>query len=188
MNGTLYIPYVNTELDDNVFEYKGNAFDYINELNNAGNNIIGADYYFEHKPKNNTIRFGDINFNNSQYEQILYYELNCKFMDSDENDLSVITLINYFKTQESFYIIFSFDHDTTDENVLIELKSWISESKKVMDMPNNIYSDDIKMGLLPRRDFKVKSGKINAVLNDCLCFDSYDDKVIIFVGKIIFNN
>jgi hypothetical protein len=112
-------------------------------------------------------------------------------MDSDGNDENIDNLLNYYKTQESFMFIFSFNVDEVgDENeeVLIELKSFISESRKVMELPDDLYSEDVKMATLPRRQFKVKLGDANAYLEECLFYDNYDDKVIIFVKKINFYN
>lgn len=191
MDGIIYIPYVNTELDEDVFNYKGTAFDYISELDNVGSNIIGADYYFQDKMDGRTARFNNYYNQNDNYkvnnDPILYYELDCHLMDLDENDLSVINIINLFKSCDSTMLVFSFNEDETNEEVLIELKGWVSESMKIMNMSDNLYSEDIKISLLPKRDFKFKSGKVNAVLNGCLCFDNYDNKITIFVKKIILN-
>jgi len=190
MDGILYVPYVNTELEEDSYAYRGNAFDYMSQLNNVGNSIVGGDYYFDHKPAGNTIGFNaDLNKPQGYYsDQILFYELPCKFLDSDEKEEKITKLLDYFKSEESFMLTFSFDHDNTAEDILIELKSWVSESQKVMEMPEDVYSEEMKISLLPRRQFKFKSGKANAFLNECMFFDSYDDKIVIFVKKIIFYN
>lgn len=189
MDGILYVPYVNTDLEEDSFNYRGNAFDYVSQLDNVGNSIIGADNYFNQQTSN-TVGF-HANLNKPQEvqsDQILFYELPCTFMDAEENLQTMDGLLGYFTSEESFMMIFSFDHDGDNEEVLVELKSWVSESKKVMDMPSNIYAEDIKIGLLPRRQFKFKFGKSNAFLEECMFFDSYDDKIVIFVKKIIFYN
>lgn len=188
MEGYIYIPYVNTDLDDEKFNYNGNSFDYISKLNEVENSIVGADYYFTNKPTNNSFRF-NANINNmDNNDQILYYEIKCEFLNPDETPMKIDNLLNNFKNGESFMLIFSFDYENTEEDVLIELKSWISESKKVMEMPDDVYSEDIKIGLLPKRRFKIKIGKGNAYLNECLYFDNSNDKVTIFVNNIIFYN
>lgn len=191
MNGIICIPYTNTDLNNDKFDYKGNAFDYIEQLNGVANNIIGADTYFQRQENyKNTVGFNsNINKQENYYsDQILYYELPCNLMDSEGNSQTIDNLLNYFASEESFMLIFSFDYDNTDEEILIELKSWISESKKVMDLPDNVYSEEIKIGALPKREFKLKIGKANAFLEECLFFDSYDNKIVLFVKKIIFYN
>lgn len=190
MDGIIYIPYLNTDLDDNKFEYRGDAFNYVDQLDNVGNTIVGADYYFQHQSSSDTIGFNSrINKPKEYYsDQILFYELPCKLMDTNENSQTIDNLLEYFKSEESFMLVFSFDHDNTDEDTLVELKSWVSESKKVMEMPGDVYSEDTKILVLPRRQFKLKVGNANAFLEECLFFDNYDDKIVIFVKKIIFYN
>jgi hypothetical protein len=191
MDGILYIPYVNTDVENDKFDYRGNAFDYISQLDNVGSNIIGADVYdnyLQKKPKNSIGFNANLNAQGYYSDQILFYELPVKIMDVDEQPQTIDNLLNYFGTEESFMLIFSFDTENTHSDILEELKSWISESKKVMEMPSDVYAEDIKIGLLPRRQYKLKIGKANAFLNECLFFDSYDNKIVIFVKKIIFYN
>jgi hypothetical protein len=192
MDGIIYIPYVNTDLNDDDFNYKGNAFDYITQLNNVGNSIVGADVYdnyLQTRPKNTIGFHANVDKPDGYYsDQILFYELPCKLMDVDENSMKINNLLDYFTSEENFMMIFSFDHENTNEDILVELKSWVSESKKVMGMPSDVYSEEIKIGLLPKRQFKLKLGKNNAFLNECLFFDNYDDKIVIYVKKIIFYN
>ena len=88
-------------------------------------------------------------------------------------------------------LLIAFNHDEVeekDEDCLIELKSWISESKKVMEMPDELYDESIKINLLPKRQFKIKTETANAYLNNCMFFDLYDGKIAIFVEKITFYN
>lgn len=186
MNGILYIPYVNTELDDNKFDYNGPSFDYMSKLNEVESNIIGGEFYQNHRQNNS---FG-INYkdNNDYTDQISFYELDCLFFDHDENNMTIDQLLLYYQNKNSFMFIFSFDHDNSNEECLIELKSWITESNKVNNMPSDIYSDEIKIELLPKRQFKIKIGKANALLEECMLFDTQGDKVIIFVKEIKFYN
>lgn len=191
MDAFIYIPYVNTEFDDDIFEYRGNAFDYVSKLDNAMQSIVGADNYFNNQPKRNKTAGFDSVFNKDiEDDRISYYQLPCKLFDIDENPIVIGKLLEYYKAKESFMLIFSFDSD--DENIseelLIELKSWISESKKVMDMPDEFYSEDIKIGLLPKRKFKLKALNSNSILDDCTFFDLDGNKIAIFVSKIIFYN
>lgn len=188
MDGFLYIPYVNTDLDDSSFNYTGPAFDYLAQLGNVGNNIVGAEYYANHKPTNKTIGYNAGKVNGYYSDQISFYELPCKFYDADGNIANIEYLLDFYKTKESFMLIFSFDHDNNDEECLIELKSWVSESKKIMSMPQDVYSEEMKIGLLPRRQFKLRTGKANAFLEECIFFDNYEDKIVIFVKEIIFFN
>lgn len=186
MDGILYIPYVNTNLDDDSFDYNGPSFDYVSKLNEVGSNIIGGQYYQNHRP-NNSIGFNIYNNKNSSYsDQISFYELNCSFFDSDDNQMTIDKLLSYYKSKENFILIFSFDQDNTDEECLVELKSWISESNKVNNMPSETYSDEIKISLLPRRQFKLKIGKANTYLEECILYNTFNDKVIIFVKEITF--
>lgn len=186
MNGILYIPYVNTDLDDSKFDYNGPSFDYISKLNEVGSNIVGGEFYQNHK-QNSSIGFNSKN-NDFYTEQISFYELDCSFFDHDENNMTIDKLLSYYQSKESFMFIFSFDHDNSNEECLIELKSWITESNKVNNMPANIYSDEIKIELLPKRQFKLKIGKATALLEECMLFDTQNDKVIIFVKEIKFYN
>ena len=191
MDGIIYIPYTNTEFGNDDFDYRGNAFDYIEQLNGVANNIIGADNYFKRQETfKNTIGFNSKPNNQEDYSsaQTLYYEVPCKLMDAEEKPQTIDKLLEYFSSEESFMLIFSFDYENTDEETLIEIKSWISESKKVMELPDNVYSKDIKIGALPKREFKIKIGKANAFLEDCLFFDNYNDRIVLFVKKIIFYN
>jgi hypothetical protein len=186
MNGILYVPYINTELDENNFNYNGPELDYLGKLNEIENNIVGGDYYVNHKP-NNSIGFNSQNNSNFNYsDQISFYELKCNIFNIDEKEETMDELINFYQAKQSFIIMFSFDYDNTDEECLIELKSWISESKKVMNMPENIYGEETKIGLLPRRQFKLKIGKANAFLEECILYDNYNNKIIIFVKEITF--
>lgn len=196
MNGILYVPYVNTDYEDNNLGFELNSSDYIGQLNNIGQNIIGAnayDEYIQNKQKSNAINFNfNQNSDNEVYsEQIQYYQLSCNFMDINGNDENIDNLLNYFKTQESFILMFSYNPDEVEENneeVLIELKSWVSESKKVMELPDNLYSEEVKIATLPKREFKIKIGNANAYLEECIFYDNYDGKIVIFVKKIIFYN
>lgn len=193
MEGILYIPYVNTDLDENNFNYGGPQLDtdaYLSRLNNVGNNIIGGEYYINNRRHmNNTVGF-NANINNNSYysDQVSFYELPCIFFDGDGNNIDIDYLLNAYSSKESFMLAFSFDHENNSEDCLVELKSWVSESKKVIEMPSNVYTEDVKIGLLPKRQFKLKIGKANAFLEDCIFFDTYEDKVIIFVKEIIFYN
>lgn len=193
MEGILYVPYINTDLDDSNFEYKGPQLDtnnYLNILNDVSQNIIGGEYFLNHRNNMpNTVGFNANLKGNGYYsDQVSFYELPCIFFDDDGNDLNIDYLLQYYSSKESFMFTFSFNHDSSDEECLIELKSWISESKKVIEMPTDTYTEEMKIGLLPKRQFKIKIGKANAFLENCIFFDNYEDKVIIFVKEIIFYN
>lgn len=191
MEGILQIPYVNTDFDDNSFEYKGD-YDYLSQLDRAGNNIVGFDGLsdFMENKNNKSANFGAVNKNNTEtlIDQLLYYDLPVSLFDTDNNIITIDSLLNSYNTEESFMLVFSFDQDNTDEDCLIELKSWLSESKKVNDLPSDKYNEDIKMELLPKRTFKFLSEKSKSILEDCMFFDYYDNKITIFVKKIIFYN
>lgn len=192
MEGILYIPYISTDLEDTSFNYKGpeiDQYNYLSRLDQVGSHIIGGEYYVNHRQSNNTIGF-NANINPEGYysELTSFYELPCKFFNADGNDETIDELLHYYSSKESFMFIFSFDHDNNDEECLIELKSWISESRKVLEMPDDVYGEEMKIGLLPRRQFKLKIGKANAYLEKCIFFDTYEDKVVIFVKEIIFYN
>lgn len=192
MEGILYIPYIDTDLDSDNFNYGGPQLDentYLNRLNAVGNNIIGGEYYLNHRQHINNVVGFNANIDNNYYsDQVSFYELPCNFFDADGNNMNIDYLLNAYSTKESFMFGFSFDPENNDEDCLIELKSWVSESKKVTEMPSDVYPEDIKIGLLPKRQFKLKIGKANAFLEDCIFFDTYEDKVIIFVKEIIFYN
>ncbi len=192
MTGVIHIPYIDTDADDEKFNYDGNLFDYIGELDGVATSIIGADNYFnterEHKTSGFNINLNKTNANH--LEQVKYYEIPCVIMDSDEKPFNISTLLSYFKNEESFILIFSFDYDNSTEESLIELKSWMVESTKVMELSEDVYDRNTKMSLLPRRDFIFKSGdKINTTLSDCVYFNTYNNNnIIILVNKIIFYN
>lgn len=184
MQAIFYIPYVNPDLDENVFEYNGNAFDYLDELEKVKNNIIGADYYFENIPQGNSARFNQGYISQQENNVIDYYAVECVLLDDEYRDLHFHKLIEYKDSGEGFMLPFLFDHENADENAVIELKGWITESKKVMDMPDELYSEDIKMGLLPKRNFKILANKTMFVLADCLFFDIDEGKIILYVNNI----
>lgn len=189
MEGILQIPYVNTDFDDNSFEYKG-EYDYLSQLNRAGNSIVGFDGLndFMENKSNKSASFNMVNQNNTEtlMDQLLYYDLPISLFDTDNNGITIDSLLTYYNTEESFMLVFSFDQDTANEDCLVELKSWLSESKKVNDLPDDKYNEDIKMELLPKRTFKLILEKSKSILEDCMFFDFYDDKIAIFVKKIIF--
>lgn len=185
MDGILYIPYVNTELSEDAFNYNGGDIDYISQLNNVGNNIIGAQNFINKQSSTAGGFYGYHNPQSNSPDQILYYDLSCQLFNASEEVENIENLFNYSKTKESFMLIFSFDHDNSNEDCLIELKSWISESKKVMNMPAP-YTDDLKLELLPRRTFKLDVNNSKSQLVECMFYDSYDDKIVIFVKEIIF--
>lgn len=201
MNGILHIPYVNTEYDEEKYNYNGREFDYISKLDDVGNTIIGGQSAVGYisRMSNNSIGF-NANFGNGiqvDEGQILFYQLPCVFMNENGQDISIGELINHFKNKDFFMLSFSFDHENTDEDCLVELKSWVSESKKVMDVPDNYFdrdkqmwvnNEELKMSLYPRRQFKMSIGKVKAFLNECVFFDSNEDKITIYVNEIIFYN
>lgn len=188
MNGILYIPYVNTELSEDAFDYNGGSIDYISQLNNVGDNIIGAQNFINKQSNTAGGFYGYHNPHNESIDQILHYELECEIFNAVTNaSENIETLLEYNTSEDSFMLVFSFDHENTDEDCLIELKSWISESKKVMSMPDT-YGDELKMELLPRRNFKLKINDLNSELTECIFYDNYENKIVIFVKQIIFNN
>lgn len=193
MEGFLHVPYINTDFDEGKFDYGGNI-DYVSNLNNVGRNIVGYsgfEQYTQNKNRyGNSVGFGNQNINKVEVlsEQLSYYDLPVVLYDIDDNKMSIDCLLDYFKTSDSFMLKFSFDCDNSDEDCLIELKSWVSESNKVMNLPDNEYSEELKMELLPKRTFKFSTEKNKSYLEDCLFFDSYDDKIVMFVKKIIFYN
>lgn len=191
MKGLLYIPYINTEYDENSFNYRGNDFDYIDKLNDVGHNIIGANNYYDqinHNSHISTIGFNSQNNNNNIENILSYYELPCLFMNVDEVDLTLNELKNYENLGEGFIFIFKFDYDNVDEDTLIELKGWITESIKVNNLDEDLYDEDTKIELLPKRQFKIKLDKNEAYLNECIFIETNDGSVAIFVNKIKFIN
>lgn len=188
MDAIIYIPYVDTDLNNHNFDYDDTSFDFTANLNNLSNNIIGGEYYVNNISKyKNTARLNP-NQNTNYSDQISFYELPCNLYDSNECDIDMDYLLNLYKTKESFMLIFSFNPEFENEECLLELKSWVCESKKIMSMPDNIYDNELKISLLPKRNFKLKINKANAYLEECLFFDDYQNKIVIFVKEITFYN
>ena len=182
MDGILYIPYVNTFTDDSLFDYNGPDFNYVNNLIEVELNIIGADN-FQKNINNHSIGFYSNNKNiPSESDLISFYELKCKFFNVNGGDITIDQLLNEY----IFFISFSFNEDEVDEDCIIELKSWITESKKIIDLPDENYTNEVKIELLPKRTFKLKVRDKKAELINCSFIDIDNGKIIIYVEKKIF--
>jgi hypothetical protein len=186
MDGTLFVPYVKTDLEEDNFIYNGPSFDYSSKLDEVANSIVGGQWK-NNQGHGNSIGFNAIGAEHKEYsDQIDFYELKCRFFNDKEEDETIEELFKHHKDEDSFMFMFSFDQNNSDEDCLIELKGWISESKKVMNMPEENCTQESKMLLLPKRQFKIKIGKATGFLEECMLFDTNDDKIVIFVKKINF--
>jgi len=191
MVGILYVPFIDTDLGENSFNYSNDNLDYLSELQNAQQNIVGGENYFNSVPDEKTIGFNPFMYkdqNNNIDYSLSFCEVPCRFLDISEKDEDINNLLGYAQNNEPFISIFQINEDEVDEESAIELKGWITESKKVMDLPVNQYSEDIKLQLQPSRDFKIKVDEYEADLINCKLADFYDGKIAVFTEIIKFKN
>lgn len=188
MQGVLYIPYINTEMS-NDFGYEISSNEYLEQLNNVGNNIVGGNFY-NMSPQIKSKQNFQTNNNNNNDVTLDYYEVPCDFLDMMEKHETIDNLLNYYNTKDNFISIFSINEDdeTIEDDAMVEFKGWVVESEKVLNMPDNVYSEDIKYKLQPTRDFKIKIGENNAfaMLKECRFVQKIGYKTGILVNEIIF--
>lgn len=186
MNGILYIPYINTLLDESSFEYNGPDFDYISKLSDVENSIIGDENYVNNVANSNKTTNSIVN---NKQEQLSYYEFPCKVLDANDNDETIDNLLKYYKNKNCFLLSFLFDQNEINDDCIIELMSWIFESKKVLNMHDNLFdSEEKKLMMLPKRTFKLKINKAISILDNCFLFDTSNNKFTIAVNEINFMN
>lgn len=185
----LEIPYNYSFIEDKDFDYNG-EIDYINDLSNAKSNILGYESYFDNVDNSNekNYKFNQQNHNNINQEDVInYYDIPCNILTEEYQEVDIEYLLNFYKTKESFLLTLIIDENSIDyEEGIIEFKSWVVESLKINNLDEKHYSEEIKMNMLPRRNFIIKTDKNRFELNTSMFIEKEENKIIIFVKEIIF--
>lgn len=188
MDVVLYIPYVDSEIDESKFNYNGGDFDYLSRLDSVGGSIIGADNYFNQiETPRNSVGFYSNNKTNSYDDYgglIKYMKAGVVLLDVNGGRFNYEKLVSLSGSDTAFMLDVAIKPDEIDDEASLELRSWISESNKIISLPDDLYDEAIKISLQPKRDFRFDYSGESFILGNCMFFDFQESIMTIYVNNV----
>lgn len=185
MIGKFIVPVLNTETGN--FDYKGH-------LGRQEYEEMVADTFAKNNARIqslvNSIDNGtEYDFGNRRiitkdtHMDITLSECEALFLTSKKKEYEAKNLQNYVESGKMSIIIVNINPNTLEPDAEGDLKYWIADSKKVLSDKKT--TDKVKLEMLPKMSFMIKSEQETYRLNNCKMFEDYADEKFPFYFALI---